>query len=112
MYVNIISNEIATYVFGMSAGICTCNAQFRGPYCSIDGRKPPSILKTEMNCNGFCQNVIITGDGFFKSDAMQCEFTDIEVSGVVVTCLYTRSITLSVYWQFVSLQCFCSLERE
>ena len=69
----------------MYAGICICNAPFRGPDCSIDGRKPPSILKTELNCNGFCQNVIITGDGFFKSDAMQCEFTDIEVSGVVKT---------------------------
>ena len=69
----------------MSEGICACNTPFRGPDCSIDSRRPPSIVKTELNCNGYCQKVTITGGGFFKSDAMQCEFTDIEVSGAVVT---------------------------
>jgi len=82
---------------GVSKGACMCYAPFRGPDCSIDGRIPPSILKNELTCNGFCQNVIITGDGFFKTDVMQCDFTDIEVSGAVVTCLYTMNITLSVY---------------
>ena len=101
---NEISNERGTCIFGVSKGVCTCNEPFGGPDCSIDGRNPPSIVTTELKCDGFCRTVIITGDGFFKSDAMQCEFTDIEVSGAVVTYLYTRSITLSVYWQFVSLQ--------
>ena len=73
---------------GVSIGVCTCNTPFRGPDCSIDGGKPPSIVKTELNCNGFCQNVVLTGEGFFESDAMQCEFTKIEVSEAVVTCFY------------------------
>ena len=99
MYVKInISNEIGTFIFCVSEGVCTCNEPFRGPDCSIDGKIPPLIVKTELNCNEFCQTVIITGGGFFKSDAMHCEFSDIEVSGAVVTCLYTMSITLSVYW--------------
>ena len=78
--------EIGTCIFPVSEGVCTCNEPFRGPDCSIDSTKPPSIVKNELTCNGFCQKVIITGDGFFKSDDMQCEFTDIEVSGAVVTC--------------------------
>ena len=68
----------------VSTGVCTCNAPFRGPDCSIDGGKPPSIVKTEMICKGICQKVVITGEGFFESDAMQCEFTKIEVSRAVV----------------------------
>ena len=79
-------NEIGSCIFYVSEGVCTCNEPFRGPDCSIDSRKPPSIVKTELTCNGVCQKVIITGEGFFKSDAMQCELTDIEVSGAVVTC--------------------------
>ena len=81
--------------------MCTCNAPFRGPDCSIDGGKPPSIVKTELNCNGFCQKVVITGEGFFESDAMQCEFTKIEVSKTVVTCLlHTIRVALSLNWKF------------
>ena len=75
----------------MSVGVCTCNAPFRGPDCSIDGGKPPSNVKTELNCNGLCKTVVITGEGFFESDAMQCEFTKIEVSGVLETCLSSVS---------------------
>jgi len=88
--------EIGTCIFAVSAGVCTCNEPFRGPDCSIDSTKPPSIVKTELTCNGFCQNVIITGDGFFKSNAMQSEFTDIEVSDEVVTYLYTMRIILCI----------------
>ena len=77
-------------------GVCTCNAPFRGPDCSIDGGKPPSIVKTELNCNGFCQNVVLTGEGFFPSDALQCQFTKIEVSGAAM------SLVVLVYWQFIS----------
>ena len=80
----------------MSTGVCTCNAPFRGPDCSIDGGKPPSIVKTQLDCNGSCQKVVITGEGFFESDAMQCEFTKIEVSGTVVTCFYTIRVALSL----------------
>ena len=65
---------------GVSVGVCTCTEPFQGPDCSIDGRKPLSIVKNELTCNGFCQTVVITGEGFFESDAMQCEFTKIEVS--------------------------------
>ena len=65
----------------MSVGVCRCDAPFQGPDCSIDGGKPPSILKYQLQCNGFCKTVVITGEGFFESDAMQCEFTKIEVSG-------------------------------
>ena len=87
----------------MSTGVCTCNASFRGPDCSIDDGKPPSIVKTEMICNGICQKVVITGEGFFESNAMQCEFTKIEVSGAVVTCLYTIRVALTLYWKFIIL---------
>ena len=85
----------------MLKGVCTCEAPFRGPDCSIDGGKPLSIVKTEMICNGICQNVVITGEGFFESDAMQCEFTKIEVSNAVVTCLHTIKVALSFYWKFI-----------
>jgi len=86
----------------VSVGVCTCTEPFQGPDCSIDGGKPPSNVKTELNCNGFCKNVVITGEGFFESDAMQCEFTKIEVSGAVVTCLCSMSLAELVYWQFIS----------
>ena len=82
---------------GVSVGVCTCNAPFRGPDCSIDGGKPPSIVKSDLNCDGFCRKVVITGEGFFESDAMQCEFTKIEVSGVVVACLYIMSMAVLLY---------------
>ena len=84
----------------MSTGVCTCNAPFRGPDCSIDGGKPPSVVKTEMICNGNCQKVVITGDGFFETDAMKCEFTKIEVSRAIVTCFYTIRFPLSLYGKF------------
>ena len=83
----------------MSTGVCTCDAPFRGPDCSIDGGKPPSIVKSEMICSGICQKVVITGEGFFECDARQCEFTKIEVSGAVVTCLCAMRVALS-YWKF------------
>ena len=76
-------------------GVCTCNTPFRGPDCSIDGGKPPSIVKNELNCNGFCKKVVITGERFFESDALQCEFTKIEVSGVVVTFVYHVALLVS-----------------
>ena len=90
-------HDIETYL-GVSVGVCTCNAPFQGPDCSIDGGKPPSNVKTELNCNGFCKKVVITGEGFFETDAMQCEFTKIEVSRAVVfvlvlLCLYTGSLS-------------------
>ena len=87
---------------GVSIGVCTCNTPFRGPDCSIDGGKPPSILKTELKCNGFCQKVVITGEGFFETDAMQCEFTKIEVSGTVIIWLHATDVAVLVYRQFIS----------
>ena len=80
----------------VSIGVCTCNAPFRGPDCSIDSGKPPTIVKTELNCNGFCQNVVLTGEGFFPTDTMQCQFTKIEVSGAAM------NLVVLVYWQFIS----------
>ena len=72
----------------MSVGVCTCDAPFQGPDCSIDGGKPPSNVTNQLNCKGFCKTVVITGEGFFESDAMQCEFTTIEVSAAVSMFIY------------------------
>ena len=41
-----------------------------------------------------------TGEEVFESDAMQCEFTKIEVSRAVVTCFYTIRVGLSLYCKF------------
>ena len=81
---------------GVFIGVCTCDTPFQGPDCSIDGGKPPSNVKTELNCNGFCNKVVIIGEGFFETDAMQCEFTKIEVSGVVVSIVYHVALLVSV----------------
>ena len=63
-----------------SAGICSCEAQFRGSDCSIPAGQAPGILQPQLTCNGFCKTVVVVGSGFFESDSMQCEFTKIEVS--------------------------------
>jgi len=58
-----------------------CYVPFTGTDCSIDGSKPPTNVKTEMTCNGYCQNAIITGEGFSFHMNSKCEYTEIEVSG-------------------------------
>jgi hypothetical protein len=39
---------------------------------------------------------VLTGEGFFPSDALQCQFTKIEVSGAAM------SLVMLAYWQLIS----------
>ena len=68
---------------GVSVGVCTCNAPFQGPDCSIDGSKPPKMAYSRAHFLGLHPNIVLSGSGFFKSDALECELTGVEVSSHV-----------------------------
>lgn len=71
------------------SGHCVCDQGFGGADCSVNITEPPKVwrLKKDGFCDiseESCDEIVVYGEYFYKSDDLECELQRIEVNGLVV----------------------------